>query len=37
MYTVGLYTIWNQSEVAGDLFPVTPEQVTYGIANNTMK
>ena len=26
-------TIWNQSDVAGNLFPVTPEQVTYMIAN----
>ncbi len=26
-YTVGLYNL--KSNVAGDLFPVTPEQVTY--------
>ncbi len=24
-----LCTVWNQSDVGGELFPVTPEQVTY--------
>ncbi len=27
-YTVGVYWIWDQSDVAGDLFPVSPEQAT---------
>ncbi len=32
-YTVGVYWIWDQSDVAGDLFPVSPEQATYRLIN----
>ena len=28
-FTVGLHSIWNQSYVAGDLYPVSPEQFIY--------
>ncbi len=28
-YWLSLTIIWNQSDAAGDLFPVLPEQVTY--------
>ncbi len=31
-YSVGVYWIWDQSDVAGDLFPVLPEQVTIMVA-----